>query len=241
VWPHSITLGVGGKAISVGTDAPELIATLESWRIDDVGEPMDYCLELRPATPGRGKPRPVPGLYHGSTALLRSRNTARLTAAFWRVLASHARPAGDGQVRIGLMPVVRDGVALLAPPASIGAIPDRWMVAHGIEAVHTVSSLVDAGRSLVLIDPPLGSDEELAAATFGGWWLPPSHWDGALSPGFAVAEVMALVIDVTAANAASVLRAVATLVEGAHPTFAPRAVEAVKDSLVEALTEAASR
>jgi hypothetical protein len=36
VWPHSITIGVRGKAIAVGTDAPEMIAKLEPWRISDV-------------------------------------------------------------------------------------------------------------------------------------------------------------------------------------------------------------
>ena len=241
MWPHSITVGVGGKAISVGTDTPEVIATLDPWRIHDVGEPVDYCLELEPAAlGGAGQPRPLPGLYHGSTALLRSRDTARLTTAFLRVLNSHARPAGDGQVRIGLMPVVRDGVALLAPPASIGAVPDRWLVAQGIEAVYTVSSLVDAGRGQVLVDPPLGSDDQPVAPAFGGWWLPPQHWDGELSPGFAVAEVMTLVADITAANAASALRAVATLVERVHPAFAPSTVAAVKDSLATALERAAS-
>jgi hypothetical protein len=240
VWPHSITVGLDGKAISVGTDAPEVIASLAPWRIPDVGEPFDYCLELDPAPPGGGKPRPFPGLYHGSTALLRSRDTVRVTTALMRVLASHARPAGDGQVRIALMPVVRDGVALLAPPASIGAVPDRWLAAQGITAVYTVSSLLDARRVQVLVDPPLGSDEEPVAPVFGGWWLPPQYWEGELSPGFAVAEVMALVTDVTAANAASVLQTVAALVERAHPAFAPSTVEAVKHSLAITFERAAS-
>jgi hypothetical protein len=235
VWPHSITIGLGGKAISIGTDTPEVIATLEPWRIHDVDEPVDYCLELTPAAPARGKPRPFPGLYHGSTALLRSRDTSRLTSAFLRVLNSHAHPAGDGQVRIGLMPVVRDGVAFLVPPASVATVPDRWLVSGGLEALYTVSSLVDAGKAQVLVDPPLGDDDQPMTLSFGGWWLPHQHWDGELSPGFAVAEAMTLVADVTAANAGSVLRAVATLVELAHPAFAPRTLAAVKGSLASAL------
>jgi hypothetical protein len=239
VWPHSITIGLGGKAISIGTDTSEVIATLDPWRISDVGEPVDYCLELDPAAAGGGKPYPFPGLYHGATALMRSRDTARLTKAFLRVLNSHARPAGDGQVRISLMPVVRDGVALLAPPASIAAVPDRWLMAKAFDALYTVSSLVDAGRAEVVVDPPLGSDDEPSTLAFGGWWLPARHSDGSLSPGFAVAEAMTLVTDVTAANAGSTLRAVASLVEQAHPTVAPRTVEALKDSLATALEQAA--
>lgn len=241
MWPHSITVGLNGRAISIGTDGPEVIASLDRWRIDDVGEPVDYCLELHPETPGPGKPRPLPGLYHGSTALVRTTDTARLTTAFLRVLGAYARPAGDGQVRLGLTPVVRNGVALLVPPTTVATVPDRWLTAQGIEALYTISSLVDAHRGNVLVDPPLGSDEEPTARAFGGWWLPPSGWDDPLTPGFAVAEVMPLVIDVTADNATSTLRAVAALVERAHPAFAPNTIDAVKDSLVSGLVTAGSQ
>ena len=92
----------------------------------------------------------------------------------------------------------------------------------------------------MLVDPALGSDDEPRTLTFGGWWLPAQHWDGALSPGFAVAEVMQLVTDVTATNADSTLRTVAALVERAHPTFAPGTVEAAKDGLPIALDSVAS-
>lgn len=235
MWPHLITIGVGGRAIAIGTDSPEVIATLEPWRIDQVGEPTDYCLELSPAASSAGQPRPLPGLYHGSTALLRSRDTTRLTTTLLRVLSSHARPAGDHQVRVALLPVIRGGVAMLLPRASIGAVPDRWLLAQGIEAIYTVSSLVDTESAQVLIDPPLGSDQEPGAFEFGGWWLPPRHSDGELSPGFAVAEAMTLVTDVSALNAASTLRAVARLVERAHPVFAPTIGEGVKENLIEAL------
>ena len=237
MWPHSISIVVGGKGISVGTDAPEVIAELDPWRIDDIGDPIDYCLELHPPASSPGKPRRLPGLYHGSTALLRNRDSARVATALLRVLASHARPAADGQLRLRLMPLVRDGIALLAPPASIAPVPDRWMLAQGIEAFHTVSSLVDAQSGAVLVDAPLGTDEKPATCVFGGWWLPSRHWDGALSPGFAVAEAMTLVSDVTVDNAASTLRSVAALVERAHPVFAPRSVDAVKERLPTALDE----
>ena len=235
MWPHLITIGVRGKAIAVGTDSSEVMATLEPWRIDHIGEPTDYCLELSPAATGAGQPRPLPGLYHGSTALLRSRDTARLTTTLLRVLSSHGRPAGDQQVRVALMPVIRDGVAMLVPRATIGAVPDRWLLAQGIEAVYTVSTLVDTAGAQVLIDPPLGRDEEPGAAEFGGWWLPPRYWEGVLSPGFAVAEVMTLVTDVTTVNAEATLHAVARLVERAHPVFAPTIGEGVKENLLEAL------
>lgn len=238
MWPHVITVGVGSKAIAIGTDSRELTATLEPWRIDQVGEPTDYCLERSPAAPDAGQPRRLPGLYHGSTALLRSRDTSRLTTTLLRLLSSHARPAGDHQVRVALMPVVRNGVAMLLPRASIGAVPDRWLLTQGIEAIYTVSTLVDAQSAQVLIDPPLGSDEEPSAFEFGGWWLPPRYSDGeALSPGFAVAEVMTLVTDVSALNAASTLQGVARLVERAHPVFAPTIGEGVKENLIEALQQ----
>lgn len=240
MWPHSISIGVGGKGVTVGTDAPEVIARLAPWRIEDLGDPTDYCLQLHPPATSPGKPRPLPALYHGSTALLRSQDTTRLTAALLRVLASHARPAGNGQLRVRLMPVIRDGVALLAPPASMATVPDRWMLAQGIEAFHTVSSLVDTRGGEVLVDAPLGSDDEPERRVFGGWWLPPRHWDGVLSPGFAVAEVMTLVTDVTVDNAASTLRSVAALVERARPVFAPRSVDALKERLTTGFDEVVS-
>lgn len=235
MWPHLITIGVGDKAIAIGTDAPEVMAPLEPWRIDHVDERTDYCLELSPAASGAGQPRPLPGLYHGSTALLRSRDTTRLTTTLLRVLSSHARAARDQQVRLALMPVIRGGVAMLLPRATIGAVPDRWLLAQEIEAIYTVSSLVDTESAEVLIDPPLGSDQEPSAFEFGGWWLPPRASDDALSPGFAVAEAMALATDVNDLNAASTLRAVARLVERAHPVFAPTIGEGVKEHLIEAL------
>jgi hypothetical protein len=236
VWPHSITVGVGSKAIAIGTDSPEVVAILEPWRIDHVGEPTDYCLELAPEPPSNGRPRPLSGLYHGSTALLRSRDTARLRTTLFRVLASYGRPAGDHQVRVALMPAIRDDVAILVPRTTIAAVPDRWLQTQGVEVVYTVSSLVDAERAVILVDPPLGSEEEPGAVDFGGWWLPPNPWDGtALSPGFAVAAVMSLANDVTARNAASALQAVARLVERAHPELAPTVGEGVKEHLIEAL------
>lgn len=235
MWPHLITIGVGGRAIAIGTDSPEVMAALAAWQIEDVGDPTDYCLELSPAATGPGQPRPLSGLYHGSTALLRSRDATRLTTTLLRVLSSHARPAGDHQVRVALMPVIRGGVAMLVPRVSIGAVPDRWLLAKGIEAIYTVSSLVDTESAQVLIDPPLGSDDDPTAFEFGGWWLPPRPSDGALSPGFAVAEVMTLVTGISAMNAASTLRAVARLVGRAHPVFAPTIGDGVKENLIEAL------
>lgn len=238
MWPHSISIGLDGKAIAVGTDAPEVVEALDPWRIPDMGEPTDYCLELHPIPSRPGQPRPLPGLYHGSTALLRTQDTARLTTALLRVLASHDRPAADDQVRVALMPVVRDGVALLAPPATIAAVPDRWLLAHEIEPVYTVSSLIDAGPGQVVVDPPLGVDHQGSDPALRAWWLPPQPWDEPLSPGFAVAEVMTLVTDVTVGNAASRLRAVAALVERAHPAFAPTGVDAIKDNLLRTLESA---
>jgi hypothetical protein len=239
VWPHSITVGLRGKAIVIGTDALEMVLSLDPWRIDDVGDPTDYCLELNPEAPDSGRPRPLPGLYHGSTALLRSRDTERLTMTLFRILASHAHPAGPGQVRVALMPVIRDGVALLVPRDSASAVPDRWLLGQGIDAIYTSSSLVDAQKGSVIVDPPLGSNEEPRSLEFGGWWLSRQHWDGDLSPGFAVAEVMTLVTDVNPDNAASTLRTVAALVERSQPVFAPTA-EAVRDALTSSLRRVSS-
>jgi len=190
---------------------------------------------------GAGGPRPLPGLYHGAKPLLRTRDTTRVTTALLRVLASHARPAVEGQVRVALIPVVRNGVALLVPPATISAVPDRWMLAQGFEVIHTMSSLVDAEQGRVFIDAPLGSTDEPVAPEFGAWWLPSQYWEGDLSPGFAVAQAMPLVLDVTVTNASAVLRAIAALVERAHPAFAPNTADGVKENLAAAVERVASR
>lgn len=232
-----MAVGVGGRAIRIGTDAPEVIAALAPWKIADIGDPTDYCVELHPGA-GDGRVRRLPGLYHGTTALFRSQDTARLATALNRVLGSYAHPAGDGQFRIRLMPVVRDGVAFLIPPATAAAVPDRWLASEGIEAFHTVSSLVDAAGGRVLLDPPLGRNENSVALAFGGWWLPHKEWEGELSAGFAVAELMALTLDVTAANAASIMRAVALLAERTRPAFAPVTVKALRSALIDVLDRA---
>jgi hypothetical protein len=231
---------VGGRAISISTDDPEIATLIRPWQILDVGGPVDYCLELDPSTADGSRTRPLPGLYHGSMTLLRSRDRTRLTDAFLRILGSHSRSAGPGQVRLALMPLVRDGMALLAPPETIGAVPDRWIVAQGIEAVYTVSSLVDAAEAQLIVDPRLGSDDEPTALSFGGWWLPPSATDSARSPGFAVAEVMKLVTDVGADNAGSALRAVAMLVERLQPQIAPSTTDDIKERLADALERSTS-
>lgn len=239
MWPYSITIGVGQYAISVGTDSAKVISQLEPWRIRDVGPPSDYVLERSPEAADRG-PRPQPGLYHGSCALLRSRNSGRLTTALLRVLASHERPARDDEVRVELAPVCRDGVALLAPPDLIAEVPDRWMSARGIDAFPTVSTLVDARTSQVLVDPPLGSGQEPVPMAFGGWWLPRSASPNPESPGLAVAAVMRLVGGVTSDNVTQVLNAVATLVDRALPESAPGTVKAVMEALPGALDRAVS-
>jgi hypothetical protein len=231
VWPYSISVGLGGKAIAIGTDDSDIVASLEPWRILDVGGPTDYCLELHPEAPVGAKSRPLPGLYHGSKTVLRSRDRARLTSAFQRILGSHARAAGPGQLRIGLMPVSADGAAILVPPASIAPVPDRWFLSQGLDALHTVSSLVDVGRGEILLDPPLGIDAERETRRLAGWWLPPSPYDGPPSPGLAVAEAMRLASDVTIDTAAPVLQAVAALVERFRPVIAPADPAAVKELL----------
>jgi hypothetical protein len=118
---------------------------------------------------------------------------------------------------------------------TVAAVPDRWMLSQGFEVMHTGSSLVDTEQGRVLVDPPLGMNEEPRPPEFGGWWLPPQYWEVDLSPGFAVAQAMPLVVDVTAGNATAMLRAVAALVERAHPAFAPASAEAIKDGLTAVL------
>lgn len=240
MWPHRIALGVGKTAVVVGTDAPELIDLLETWRIDDVGGLVDYGIELHPRAPDHRGPRPLGALQHGLTCVVRSSDAGQLTRVLLRMLASHTRPAGEGQVRLALMPVERNGVAVLVAPALLAGVSDRRLEARGIEAVRTISSLVDTRVARVLVDPPLGSAERPRDLALGGWWLPASDPDSTLSPGHAVAEVMQVALDVSVDNARATLAGVADLLQRVPASTAPEPTDDVLDALEEALEDAAA-
>lgn len=239
MWPHRITVGVGTRAIVVGTDSSEVVDRLEPWRIDDVGGLVDYGVDLHARGEPLRWPRPLPALQHGTACVLRSRDTTHVVTALLRVLASHERPPADGEVRVALVPVARDGLALLVPLACVAAASSRRLGARGVEVVHTVSSLVDTRTARVLVDPPLGSGEEPRALAVGGCWVATDE-SCTLSPGRAAAEVMQLALGVTADNAQPTLEAVADLMRYVPAARAPTTVVGVIGALEPALDHAAS-
>lgn len=234
MWPHHIVIGVDAAAITVASDDPSFIESLEPWRIELDTDLVDFLLELDPS---RSKDRPgrryLPRLRNGSCDLFRLRDTDLLTLVTRRVLASFGVPEAPGQVRVGLMPVVCGAKALLVPPTHGGAISHRWYESRGLVPVYGVSSVVDIEAWSVRVDPPLGSVYEAEPEWYPllDWWLPSVDPTAGLTPGHAVAQVMRLVTGVAEANAGAVLATVARAVECHLPGLAPVA----PDYLVEQL------
>ncbi len=217
-------LGIGDTAISVGTDDTDLIARLEPWRIDLAADLVDYGVRLQPlASEQRGAPRKLPHLRHGSTDLAYSRDTEYLTGALLRILGSFTQPAPAGHVRLGLMPIERNGVALLAPTPSVGTLPERWMKAHDMQPHLAVSSLIHLESMSVVIDPPLGSSEVPRSLPLAGWWFASYDPDRECTPGQAVALAMGIAEGKTEHNPRELLANLARFVEQMPPGLSPLA------------------
>ena len=231
-WPHRLTVEVDGTAVTVGADDPTVIAALRPWAVDLDPDFVDYGLILDPQ-PVPGYPaRALPALHHGCEPVFRLNDTAVLRRAFGRVVASFARPAGAHEVRIALMPLVRDGRALLVPPAHAGAVsPHRYRQA-GIEPVYTTSCVIDAATWTVRWDTALADDRDPAAPTgplpIVDWWLPAADPEYLMSPGEALAHVMRLSVAVTADVT---LPAAARLVADHPPRLAPLAPDRYTEAL----------
>lgn len=221
-WPYQVTVGLGDTAIVVATNDPEVADRLSPWSIEGVDGLPDYSLDVHPRGPGMRGPRPLPVLFHGCAALVRSSDGQRVAGALLRTLNSFMRPPGQDQIRFNLMPVVNDGRAVLAPPGWVAFVPDRTLRRHHLEAVYTEWSTVDTEAGTVLIDPPLGSEEEPYEVPITGWRLPyPMPGADFPSPGHAVAEAMQRVAGTTPENVTTTLHGVVRLVERLHPRPAP--------------------
>lgn len=225
-------VGVGDTAISVGTDDPDVIAMLEPWRIDETAELVDYAVRLnRVDATARTGPRDFPYLRHGSRDIARSRDPQVLIDALMRILGSYERPAQPGQVRLALMPLVRNGVALLAPESHVGTIPERWMKARDITRYLSISSLVDLPSLTVLVEPRLGSDDEPIAIPLAAWWFASYDPEREFTPGGAVALAMGIAEGKHEGNALELLTGLVGLVSQLPPGLAPLAQADVQQAI----------
>lgn len=230
-WPYHSVVEVDGTRLVVASDDPGFIDSLAPWSIDAGDAPLlvDFALQVDPP---RSDLRPrglhyLPRVRHGSCDLFRVREVDTLTTAVRRILNAFSVPLGPTQLRLELVPLLRDGVALLVPPSHVGAISHRWYLDAGIEPVYTVSSVVDLESWTVRVDPPLGgpgeATDDVAARWYPvlDWWIPSMDTSVELTPGHGVAQVMRLVIGVDESNAASVLQRVRDAVEARLPGLAP--------------------
>lgn len=241
MWPHSITVGVGDLAIVIATDDPGVMSRLAPWRIDDEADPVDYCLENHPLPPeGSNWRRPLPGLWHGSTSLVRSPDRALVVETLMRVLASHERPAREGQLRLQLAAVAGSGGAVLMPLRLVTSLSDRRLRENGMDPYPSETALVDASTATLVVDPPLGSSDTPIELQLRGIWLESWDFGHELTPGQAVAEIMQLVPDVTVGNAAHRLHDVARLVQLVHPVVKPADDGSLFEELSSTLGEAGS-
>ena len=217
-------VGVGDTAISIGTDDPEVIDLLEPWRIDETAELVDYGVRLnRAGVVERGVKRDFPFLRNGSRDMARSRDPQVVIDSLSRILGSFERATQPGQVRLALMPLVRNGGALLVPEAQVADVPERWMHARGITRYVAVSTLVDAETPSVVIEPLLGSTDDPITVPLIGWWFFSHDPDQEFTPGGAVALAMGICEGKTEANAQQTLTSVARLVHRLAPGLAPLA------------------
>lgn len=241
MWPHRITVGVGDVAVVIATDHPELTNWLAAWRIDDDADPVDYCLENEPLPPeGSNWRRPLPGLWHGSTCLIRSSDRGLVVETLMRVLAAQARSLRDGQLALQLSAVARDGAAILVPLRLLSSLSDRRLHANGMVGYPSETSWVDADNAALLVDPGLGSSDPPRELELRGIWLESWDFGLVLTPGQAVAEVMQLVPDVTVDNVAARLGDVARLVQRVHPDVRPADEGGALDDLLSILSNAGS-
>lgn len=229
-------VGVGDTAISVGTDDADVIAMLEPWRIDETAELVDYGIRLnRTGELERGAKRDFPFLRNGSRDMARSRDPQVVIDSLLRILGSFERPTQPGQVRLALLPLVRNGGALLVPESQVAGIPERWMHARAITRYVALSTLVDARSPAVVIEPLLGSNADPITVPLIGWWFSTYDPDQSFTPGSAVALAMGICECKTEANAKATLTSLVGLVHRLPPGLTPLAEADVKAAVDETL------
>jgi hypothetical protein len=225
------------SVLTVASDDPAVVEALRPWQLDLDTELVDYILQLDPPNGARSGRRGLPTITRGCQPLFRIRDRRELRRAFWRLLASFARTQDPSEVRIQLMPLVREGRALLVPPSHAGAISHRWYAKAGITPIYTAACVMDADGWTVGVDAPLVTEPNADGGARDGipildGWLPAAVPDYDLPRGEALAHVMRLAVGVDDDNVGDVLRAASRLVSERLPGLAPVA----PDRYIEALS-----
>lgn len=160
MWPHSITIGLGGTAVVVASDDSSIVEELGPWSVDVERSVVDLALETTPAQPAeRSAPRTLPNLRHGSDRIATSPDVAMLRAALMRMLAAHGSRHATGFLRLPGMVLVREGRATVVPLGGARFVAHRQFRRLGFDPVYAQSVLIDVAAVEAVIDAPLGSTE----------------------------------------------------------------------------------
>lgn len=172
MWLHSITVGLGGTAVSVGSDDGSLIDELEPWRVDVDRAVVDLGFEAFPKQPTeRSAPRVLPNIRHGSERVVKSADPEVLRRVLRRMLAAHENAPSSGALRISGMALERKGRAVVVPLGNASLVAQREFERFGFDPIWAQSVLIDIAACEVLIDPPLGSAEDSRRLPLDTVWL----------------------------------------------------------------------
>ena len=199
MWPHLLTIAVGGTAVGIGTDDDALAALLAPWRIapdqlQGVADRVDFGAELHPPEPTqraapRAVPRAVPTVHHGSQVIARSTDPAALRDGLLRTLGALAVDTPAGHLRLTGLPLMRDGGIELAVPEAVDRVAHRRLLGQGYTPVYVPSVLIHPGTLQVRIAAPFGTGQEPVVAPLRRWWMaaPPTG----VAPPVGLARVVA--------------------------------------------------
>ncbi len=177
MWPHSLTLLVHDTVVAVGTDDPTVAALLQPWRTDlPHPGPADFGLALHPPAPmGRGEPRALPTLQHGTRVLGRSADPDALVDGLLRTLATATATATAtapaGVLWLSGLPLVRDGQLAIAAANTLDRTSARALARLGWQPLFVPAVLVDPAALTATVPAPLGDGRRPLTLPLGGWWL----------------------------------------------------------------------
>lgn len=180
MWPHSFVVGVGGISVCIGTDDPDLVASLAPWCIDeatDLAEPVDlydYGIELHPAQPdARGVPRVMPNLRHGSDRLATVPDEGPLVDGLLRILGGLEAERVDGEFALSGVPLVCDDGVHLLTVEEMKHGSYRRFAADGAMPLLVDRVWVDPDALTVRVAAPLGSGRPAEVLPLRAWNIAP--------------------------------------------------------------------
>lgn len=227
-------IGVGQVALTIGTDDTDIVRFLESWRIDEPSNLVDFGLLLHPAPPAdRSAPRVLPSLKHGSDVIARSDDTALLCDALLRMITAATEPAPPRMLRVQGAVLEHEGRAFVVPEGNARTLSLRALAQRGVRYWPGQTVLIDPRTQHVVLDPPFGSGVPALRLPLAQLWF--NHREPTLSTtlGEDVARLLGHCIQPPAhrAVAAAVVDLAEELVERMRPSYVAFGRQALEKEL----------